>query len=563
VAFCEEAGVYSLTYTEPMSLWEWMPEGTPRTYLHAQAHVETLAQQGNLACLAAPQSAVQDENGVWRGGPADIPWCKGYFFSMNPAPGLIAAMEGKPTQAERCFLAVDHSISQAQNLVPGWVNGSPPGSLTQLGYVRLPGAGRDGSAALQLRHEAGQEDAAAVQRLVLNQDRPRTLTARVWTHPQGVTGANDDRYCLHAWADFADGTSAGLLWVWAQAGIEEWQCLEKTITPPKAVKALTVRLVFAAPHTGAALFDDAYLGQEGDGGNLLENHDFEVPPGKFAADGAFVDSLPMSWGQLNYRADHLRATDSPLVFDRQARVCQWMVFPTVEYVRELAARLRAQGKLALGNGVPFELPWAAPWIDIMGHEVHWASDRGFTPDPCDLMCYQRALSYQKPFAFLAHFDTSDFPPQHIEAMLKAGVAYGFFPTPGAALGGTEERRGNGYWVHPEWYNRDRPLFRKYMPVIQALDAAGWQPITLALSGNPAIYVERFGRPGGPLYLTVFNDSDQPQEAGLQLDLAALGLAPGGVRVAEVLGGEAIAIEGAGYLRTSVRPHDVKVLQLDG
>ncbi len=64
-----------------------------------------------------------------------------------------------------------------------------------------------------------------------------------------------------------------------------------------------------------------------------------------------------------------------------------------------------------------------------------------------------------------------------------------------------------YFTRPELYNRDRPLFKKYLPLCQRVAEAGWEPLTAATSSDPAVHVERFGEQ----YFTVFNDSDQQRE----------------------------------------------------
>jgi len=69
-----------------------------------------------------------------------------------------------------------------------------------------------------------------------------------------------------------------------------------------------------------------------------------------------------------------------------------------------------------------------------------------------------------------------------------------------------------YFKRPELYNRDRPLFRKYIPICRRLAEAGWRPMTAAWSSHPQVYVERFG----DRYLTVFNDSSEPADAEITL-----------------------------------------------
>ena len=79
------------------------------------------------------------------------------------------------------------------------------------------------------------------------------------------------------------------------------------------------------------------------------------------------------------------------------------------------------------------------------------------------------------------------------------LAYGMFP------GFFSHNASQGhYFTRPELYERDRDLFKKYVPLCKLVAEAGWQPITLAHSNDKNIYVERFAN----RYLTVFNDSPQ-------------------------------------------------------
>jgi hypothetical protein len=74
-----------------------------------------------------------------------------------------------------------------------------------------------------------------------------------------------------------------------------------------------------------------------------------------------------------------------------------------------------------------------------------------------------------------------------------------------------------YFSRPQLYNRDRPLFKKYVPLCRRLAEASWEPLTHARSSNKHVLVERFGRGPGPRYLTVFNDSPQTQTAAIQME----------------------------------------------
>ena len=73
-----------------------------------------------------------------------------------------------------------------------------------------------------------------------------------------------------------------------------------------------------------------------------------------------------------------------------------------------------------------------------------------------------------------------------------------------------------YFRNPDLYNRDRPLFRKYVPLCKRAGEAGWQPITLARSDNTALWLERFGAN----LITVFNPGEQSQEGRISASIGA-------------------------------------------
>lgn len=65
--------------------------------------------------------------------------------------------------------------------------------------------------------------------------------------------------------------------------------------------------------------------------------------------------------------------------------------------------------------------------------------------------------------------------------------YGIYPSMFSHNAATDR-----YWDDPVLYERDRSLFKRYVPPIRRLNVAGWQPVTRATSSDPAVYVERYG-----------------------------------------------------------------------
>ena len=94
----------------------------------------------------------------------------------------------------------------------------------------------------------------------------------------------------------------------------------------------------------------------------------------------------------------------------------------------------------------------------------------------------------------------------VERYMKRAVAYGCFP------GFFSHNAAEGhYFTRPGLYERDRDLFRKYVPLCKLVAEAGWEPITAARSGERAhSYRAAFGDQG-TRYLTIFNDS--PEQRG--------------------------------------------------
>ena len=129
--------------------------------------------------------------------------------------------------------------------------------------------------------------------------------------------------------------------------------------------------------------------------------------------------------------------------------------------------------------------------------------------------------------------------------MKRCLAYGMFP------GFFSHNASQGhYFTRPELYDRDRPLFKKYVPLCKLVAEAGWEPITRARSDDEHVYVERFGT----RYLTVFNDSPDRRTATIRLE----GPAPATSR--ELITGRTITWTG-GQTAVSLDGEDVAVIEL--
>lgn len=270
------------------------------------------------------------------------------------------------------------------------------------------------------------------------------------------------------------------------------------------------------------------------------------PKARGDLDGEYVDSSEgYVTDELDFRRDHFAAADTPLTFaldTRQPAVFRGLI--AFEYVRGIAADVHGMGKLMMANGAPTNLCWLAPMLEVLGTETDWHRGRWAPMSDADLL-YRRALCKGKPYCFLMNTRFEEFSSPLVERYMKRALAYGMFP------GFFSHNASQGhYFTRPELYNRDRPLFRRYVPLCRRVAEAGWEPITQARSDDPQVYVERFGT----RYLTVFNDSPERRTVTVQLD------GPAGGAIRELLAGDRLDRQDQ-RITLTLDGEDVKVLEL--
>lgn len=227
-------------------------------------------------------------------------------------------------------------------------------------------------------------------------------------------------------------------------------------------------------------------------------------------DGEYLDSLEGWSDVLDYRPEHLAASPYPLPFETDTLrpvLPHW--YSTHAFTRFLSNEMRRRGKLLMANATPVRFSIFAPLLDIMGIEVNWLDAQGrWRPDDDTVMCLRRTLSGKKPYLLLMNTRFDRFTPDLVEKYFQRCLFYAIYPSMFS-----HNAAEDPYWGNPEWYNRDRHLFRRYIPIIQRLSAAGWEPVTRARSINSEVYVERFGN----RLFTLFNPTDRPQQTTLEVD----------------------------------------------
>lgn len=348
---------------------------------------------------------------------------------------------------------------------------------------------------------------------------------------------------------FEDGTSIGESF--PVAGLaDEWRQASHTMQTGKKLKFVSVSLQTPAltPDSTVLWLDDVSLRADQD--ELLVNGGFEeaeLLPCRL--DGVYLDTMECYEANLNYRRSHWLYAEEPLTFDCARKPAMHQVFSHITFARHMAEWMHSTGRLTFGNCVPVT-PFAAPYLDILGTEFFWKHGDQWTPMSDADFSFARFMSRGKPYCGLQY---SDFSVEEQAKYVKRCLFYGVFPSnQGAPSGGW-------YWADPVVVEKHRPVFAQYVPTIIRIAEAGWEPVTLARSEEPGIWIERFGK-GSSFYLTVFNSSDQRKTASITLDERCR--LSGKSKLTDVLRGKP-ARWNPGVFSVDLDPEDVAVFRIDG
>jgi hypothetical protein len=230
-------------------------------------------------------------------------------------------------------------------------------------------------------------------------------------------------------------------------------------------------------------------------------------------DGEYIDSSEgYVTEELDFRREHFAIAETPLTFSfngQKVAILRGLI--VFEYIRAIARDVHGMDKLMMANSTPHRLCWLAPLLDVMGTETNWNPGRTWRPMSDSDLLYRRSLCKGKPYCFLMNTPFEDFSHKLVEKYMKRSLAYGMFP------GFFSHNASQGhYFTRPELYERDRDLFKKYIPLCRLVAEAGWEPVTLARSNHSHVYVERFGNK----FLTVFNNSTERVTATITLERKA-------------------------------------------
>jgi len=228
--------------------------------------------------------------------------------------------------------------------------------------------------------------------------------------------------------------------------------------------------------------------------------------------GEYLDSLEgYVTANLNYRREHFRYTTVPLAFDfKSFKPALFKGLAIYEFTRWFCENVHQLNRLTFANSVPTQYSWFCPWLDVMGTETSWLNGKDYAPMSDAELCFKRTLCGQKPYLFLMNVSYDLFTHEMVEKYFQCSLAYGIFPSMFS-----HNAADAPYWQNPNWYNRDRDLFKRFIPLIRKISEAGWQPLTWARCNDPVIRVERFGE-DKDVYFTLYNPDLKPHETVLTL-----------------------------------------------
>ncbi len=227
----------------------------------------------------------------------------------------------------------------------------------------------------------------------------------------------------------------------------------------------------------------------------------------------------------NCRREHFATTLQPLTFTRDTlTVC---MPNTIWDLHEKSwwPLTQEHQVVVYGNANGYGQMFTMPFIDVPMVEFDW--DRAH---PGRFDRYLRATAHHKIWRFwrvcAGGVSQGEDDPEIVRKHFARGLAYAVYP----AVYPLYERAGREH----------RALYRRYVPAIEELSLAGWEPVPHARATDGVI-VERFGTfADGELHLTLRNYAAEPVTATVTLDRAPLGIPDDAELVAaDLLRGQAV------------------------
>ncbi|NPV46697.1 MAG: hypothetical protein HPY69_07050, partial [Armatimonadetes bacterium] len=207
--------------------------------------------------------------------------------------------------------------------------------------------------------------------------------------------------------------------------------------------------------------------------------------------------------ELDFRPEHIASSAAPLTYDAASRKVA-VADVTWEWNSKVLGPLSARHQFLLHRNFVCGTPFVganSPFVDIGliecqhgGYGMDEATDR-----------YVRTIGYRRIFRYWFYPASGAKRDQSIHDMFHRGLVYAVYPH---------------LVPEPEAY---RHLYQAFVPVVEQLSAAGWQPVTMARTDDPRLRLERYGTvETANLAFACRNAGTEPLRARILLD-PALGL----------------------------------------
>lgn len=244
-----------------------------------------------------------------------------------------------------------------------------------------------------------------------------------------------------------------------------------------------------------------------------------------------TDGAGFTGRQVDLWAEHVERSDVPLTYDSETKK------PTIadvawEFDSQVLAPLAKRYKVLLyrrlgsapeaGGGLgtpPYAGGASIPFVDVGLIECAYGK-WGWTEN---IEAYVRTSGYRKVFRYWFYPPEGEKRAQAIREMFQRCLPYAIYPhlLPDAA--------------------KYRDLYLRYVPLVERLSAAGWEPVTLAKTKDPDVHVERYGRVADSnLAFAARNLGTEAKRVRLVLDAGlGLGLEADKLEVRDLLTGEPV------------------------
>ncbi|MEA3247464.1 MAG: hypothetical protein U9Q74_15025, partial [Gemmatimonadota bacterium] len=229
-----------------------------------------------------------------------------------------------------------------------------------------------------------------------------------------------------------------------------------------------------------------------------------------ALDGAYIDSVS-AWAtrELDYRHEHFDAVRHSFTYEPESkRVVAPGRHYTYDFLNELGNVLHPQGRWVftnIHNTMDTFLLYGVS--DVPGIESSITNHERFS--------YIRSASCQKPAVLLNFLNLLGFEERaKHDYHWRMAMLYGLYPSIGRGC--------------DEAYDLCGDLYRRFMPSLTRISAAGWKPVTHARLEPEAPAVERFGDRDDGLFFTVYNEAASAYEGSLVIEAGVLHVAPDAV-----------------------------------